>query len=189
MYMSDFNDFSTVEDYQDDYLSDVDTLLDTLNKPRSYEEIRREVIKKYSSVYKDSLAFDMVMADKATRVRLLQDPIYINATKALKAFMYEEQLKEIKSLMVSARGEKDSSATKIRAIEMKNKLLFQDLMVDADESNALNVTFTAMSKEDFEKLDTVEIFYGSGSSVDLSKMRAEGEELTPEEKMKEKLNK
>ena len=39
MYMSDFNDFSTVEDYQDDYLSDVDTLLDTLNKPRSYEEI------------------------------------------------------------------------------------------------------------------------------------------------------
>lgn len=189
MYMSDFNDFSTVEDYQDDYLSDVDTLLDTLDKPRSYEDIRREAIKKYSSVYKDSLAFDMVMADKATRVRLLQDPIYINATKALKAFMYEEQLKEIKSLMVSARGEKDSSATKIRAIEMKNKLLFQDLMVDADESNALNVTFTAMSREDFEKLDTVEIFYGSGSSVDLSKMRAEGEELTPEEKMKEKLNK
>jgi len=72
---------------------------------------------------------------------------------------------------------------------MKNKLLFQDLMVDADESNALNVTFTAMSKEDFEKLDSVEIFYGSGSAVDLSKMRAEGEELTPEEKMKEKLEK
>ncbi len=187
--MSDFNDFSSIEDYQGDYLSDVDTLLDTLTNPRSYEDVRREAIKKYSSVYKDSLAFDMVMADKSTRIRLLQDPVYINATKALKAFMYEEQLKEIRSLMVSARGEKDSSATKIRAIEMKNKLLFQDLMIDADESNALNISFTAMSKEDFEKLDSVEIFYGSGSSVDISKMRAEGEELTPEEKIKEKLKK
>ena len=55
-------------------------------------------------------------------------------------------------------------------------------MIDADESNALNISFTAMSKEDFEKLDSVEIFYGSGSSVDISKMKAEGEELTPEEK-------
>ena len=70
---------------------------------------------------------------------------------------------------------------------MKNKLLFQDLMIDADESNALNISFTAMSKEDFEKLDSVEIFYGSGSSVDISKMKADGEELTPEEKIKEKL--
>ena len=48
--MSDFNDFSSIEDYQGDYLSDVDTLLDTLTNPRSYEDVRREAIKKYSCI-------------------------------------------------------------------------------------------------------------------------------------------
>ena len=47
---------------------------------------------------------------------------------------------------------------------MKQKLLLEDLNITKDDSNALNVTFVAMSKEDFEALDTVEINEGSNTT-------------------------
>ena len=50
---------------------------------------------------------------------------------------------------------------------MKNKLLLEDLNVNKDESNALNVTFTAMSKEDFESLETIEVHEGSNNNTEL----------------------
>ena len=40
----------------------------------------------------------------------------------------------------------------------------EDLNVKKDETNALNVTFVAMSREDFEALDTVEINEGSNTT-------------------------
>ena len=47
---------------------------------------------------------------------------------------------------------------------MKNKLLLEDLNVTKDDSNALNVTFVAMKREDFEALETVEINEGGNST-------------------------
>jgi hypothetical protein len=47
---------------------------------------------------------------------------------------------------------------------MKQKLLLEDLNITKDDSNALNVAFTAMSKEDFEALSTVEINQGGNST-------------------------
>jgi hypothetical protein len=43
----------------------------------------------------------------------------------------------------------------------------EDLNVTKDESNALNVTYIAMSREDFEALETVEVNEG-GNSRELS---------------------
>lgn len=151
-----------------------------------YEALREKAIEAFGYVYKDTLAFDMVLADKSERTRLLQDNIYLTQTKAVRASLYKEQLEEINKLIEGDfRSDKDSSATKIRAIEMKNKLLFQDMMIDADESNALNVAFVSMTREDFESTDTIEVHFGEGSSfVDLSDMRADEDEETPEEKIK-----
>ena len=153
---------------------------------KEYSVLREEAIEAFGFIYKDTLAFDMVLADKSERTRLLQDNIYLSRTKAKRAYLYKEQLTEINKLIEGDfRSEKDSSATKIRAIEMKNKLLFQDMMIDADESNALNVAFVSMTREDFESTDTIEVHSGSGESfVDLSDMRAEEDEETPEEKLK-----
>ena len=47
---------------------------------------------------------------------------------------------------------------------MKQKLLLEDLNINKDDSNALNIAFTAMSKEDFEALETVEINQGGNST-------------------------
>lgn len=155
---------------------------------RTYEQKREEAILKFRGIYKDSIAFDRCRLDKATRTLLLQDEEYLTATRAMKADMYYEQITVIDAVIDDVRSDKDNSATRLKALEMKQKLLFQDMMIDADESNALNITFTAMSREDFEKMDTIEIFKGKAVTEDLSSMKAEGEELSPEERMKEKIN-
>lgn len=159
-----------------------------INEDKEYKDIREVAIDNYRGIYKDSLAFDRCGLDKPMRTRLLQDPVYLKATRALRAEMYFEQITTIDDIITDTRGEKDSSATKLKALEMKQKLLFQDMMLDADESNALNIAFVAMTREEFEKLETVEISEGS-AETDLSNLKAEGEDETPEERMKSKIAK
>ena len=132
-----------------------------------YTELRDKVIQKFKILYKDSLAMDMCEVDKSTRIRMLDDPYYISKTKALRAGLFAEQLEYIDSVLAgNYQGEKatDQSATILKAIEMKNKLLLEDLNVTKDDSNALNVTFTAMDRKDFEALSTVEVHQGGNST-------------------------
>lgn len=129
-----------------------------------YEELRDRCIKSYAKLYKDALVFDICKVDKQTRLRLQQDPVYITETKALKAGLFLDQLDTLDDVLSGAyAGEKptDQSSNILKALEMKNKLLLEDLSVNKDESNALNVTFTALTAEDFEALDTVEVNRGS----------------------------
>ena len=138
---------------------------------KTYEELRTEVIEKFRVVYKDSVAMDACKVPKDIRIRMLDDPEYVAETKAIKAHLFIDQLEELDRIVVgtydnSEKGS-DRSATVLRCLELKQKLLLEDLNVTKDESNALNVAFIAMTKEDFEALDTVEINEG-GNSRELS---------------------
>ena len=62
----------------------------------------------------------------------------------------------------------DRSATVLRCLELKQKLLLEDLNINKDESTALNVSFIAMSREDFEALETVEVNKGGNNGRELS---------------------
>lgn len=133
-----------------------------------YEELRTNVIKKFKVVYKDSIAMDACEVPKDIRIRLLEDPVYLTKTKALRAGLFIEQLDLLNSVIAggfdNAEKPSDRSATVLKALEMKNKLLLDDLNVTKDETNALNVTFIAMKREDFEALDTVEINEGGNTT-------------------------
>ncbi len=134
----------------------------------TYEELRSNVIDKYKIVYKDSVAMDACKVPKDVRIRMLEDPEYILETKAIKANLFVGQLDELDNIIAgtydnSEKGS-DRSATVLRCLELKQKLLLEDLNVTKDESNALNVTYIAMSREDFEALETVEINEGSNST-------------------------
>ena len=134
-----------------------------------YEELRTKCIESFKILYKDSLVFDYNEVPKDVRIRLLDDPIYLAKTKALKAGLFIEQLDILNNVLAgSYQGEKqtDQSGVILKALELKNKLLLEDLNVTKDESNALNVTYVAMSREDFEALETVEVSEG-GNSVEL----------------------
>lgn len=133
-----------------------------------YEELREKVIAKFRVLYKDALAMDMCEVPKDIRIRMLDDEYYITKTKAIRAGLFAQQLETLDEVLggVYANSEKptDLSGTVLKALEMKQKLLLEDLNITKDDSNALNVTFVAMSKEDFEALDTVEINEGSNTT-------------------------
>lgn len=133
-----------------------------------YEKLRNDVIKKYKIVYKDSVAMDACKVPKDIRIRMLDDTEYIAETKAIKAFLFIDQLSELDNVITGSydNSEKgsDRSATVLKCLELKQKLLLEDLNVTKDDSNALNVAFTAMSREDFEALATVEVHQGGNST-------------------------
>lgn len=138
---------------------------------QTYEELRADVIDKFRIVYKDAVAMDACKVPKDIRLRMIDDPVYISETKAIKAHLFIDQLEELSNIIAgtydnSEKGS-DRSATVLRCLELKQKLLLEDLNVNKDESNALNVAFIAMTKEDFEALDTVEVNEG-GNSRELS---------------------
>ena len=137
------------------------------NKNLSYEELRKEVIKKYRVLYKDALAMDICNVPKDIRIRMLEDPEYIAETKAIKAHLFVEQLETLDNVLAENYNHSDKgtdvSGVILKALEMKQKLLLEDLNINKDESNALNVTFVAMTREDFDTLETVEIKEGGNS--------------------------
>ena len=136
---------------------------------KEYERLRDKVISKYKILYKDSLAMDACEVPKEIRIRLFEDEVYLAKTKAIKATLFEGQLNILNGILAGVYAEegKDNSATLLKALEMKQKLLLEDLNVVKDDSNAVNVTFMSMSKEDFESLDVVEINEGSNNSTEL----------------------
>ena len=135
---------------------------------KDYEILRDNVIKKYKVVYKDSVAMDACKVSKDVRVRMLEDPVYIAETKAIKAYLFIDQLEELDNVIQgnydSSEKGSDRSATVLKCLELKQKLLLEDLNVTKDESNALNVTYIGMTREDFEAMSTVEINEGSNNA-------------------------
>ena len=136
-----------------------------------YEELRNKVIDKYKILYKSDMAMDMCEVPKEVRVLMVEDPIYIAKTKAIKAGLFAEQLETLDGVLAGnyANSEKptDQSANVLKALEQKQKLLFEDLNVAKDESKALNVSFIAMTKEEFDAVETVTVNKGSNISDDL----------------------
>ena len=136
-----------------------------------YEDLRAKVISKYKILYKDNMAMDMSEVPKEVRIRMFEDPYYISKTKAIKADLFAQQLETLNDVLngTYANPEKptDMSATILKALEMKQKLLLEDLSITKDDSNALNVTFMSLTPEEFNAIETVTVNEGSNASDDL----------------------
>ena len=158
-----------------------------------YEELRAKVISKYKVLYRDTLAMDACRVPKDIRIRLFTDEEYILQTKAIKANLFAEQLEYLDSVLAGTYAEegKDNSSTILKAIEMRQKILLEDLNVTKDDSNAVNVVFMSMEKADFEALDVVEINQGSNNSTELgADFTATGDDNNSfEARMKAEVNK
>ena len=135
-----------------------------------YEKLREKAIHNFKLVPKNTIVFDLCEIPKDIRVKLLKDPYYVSKTKSSRAQSFIEQIETLDNVIAGVynNSEKpsDTSGTVLKALEMKQRLLFEDLNVTKDETNALNVTFIAMSKEDFDAKETVEI-HKSSAAVDL----------------------
>ena len=157
---------------------------------KEYENLRQKCIDKYRKLYKDSLVFDLCKVDKPTRVKLLEDDVYVTETKAIKASLFETQISTLDNVIAGTYvtdQTKDQSQTVLKAMEMKQKLLLDDIGINDDIKNPLNIVFTSMSKEDFENLGTVEIEEGTGTTEFSSDFGLQSENMTAEEKAKKLL--
>lgn len=138
---------------------------------RSYEQIKFEALEAYKGIYKDSLAFDLAKVGKADRMKLLEDEEYLAETKSIKASLYAKQIKIINNVinLEYSDTEKGNNASEVlKALEMRDKLLFKDLNIEADESNALNVVMIEMDREAFEKMETVTVSITDANQSNLS---------------------
>lgn len=135
---------------------------------KEYEDLREKVIAKFKILYKDALAMDMCEVPKDLRIRLLDDEYYLTKTKSIRAGLFAEQLETLDSVLAGNFGNPDKptdqSSVVLKALEMKQKLLLEDLNVTKDDSTALNVTFVAMNRDDFQALSTVEIQQGGNTN-------------------------
>ena len=117
------------------------------------------------------MAMDMCEVPKEVRVRMFEDPYYITKTKAIKADLFAQQLETLDAVLAGSYGNPDKptdqSATILKALEMKQKLLLEDLSITKDDSNALNVTFMSLTPEEFNAIETVTVNEGSNASDDL----------------------
>ena len=173
------------------YIKQMGKDLELTEKEKEYIEIRKNCIDKYKKLYKDNLVFDLCKVDKATRIKLLEDNIYIMETKAIKAGLFENQIDTIDNVIAgvyTTEPSKDSSQVVLKAMEMKQKLLLDDIGINDDIKNALNVIYTSMDKEEFNSLGTIEIEEGSGNT-DLSADfgMTSDDQLSAEEKAKKLL--
>lgn len=138
---------------------------------KEYEDLREKVISKYKILYKDSMAMDMCEVPKEVRIRMFEDPYYISKTKAIKAGLFAQQLETLDTVLTGGYTNPDKptdqSTTVLKALELKQKLLLEDLSITKDDSNALNVTFMALTPEEFNAIETVTVNEGSNASDDL----------------------
>lgn len=156
---------------------------------RTYEEMRQEAMLAFSRIHKDSLAFDLACIPKDTRIQLLKDEEYIAFTKKEKAELYAKQLQILKEVIDGEHSSPDptkGNATEmLKALEMRNKLLFADLNIEADESNALNIVMLKMGKEEFDSMETIEVSLpNSNNENNNNSLEDNSLELPPEVKAK-----
>lgn len=154
-----------------------------MDKENHYEELREEAILAYQKTYKESLAFDMVKATKEERARLLTDPLFIAEIKAIKASFFVESITELGKVVKGDYADENKGLTSsevMKALDMRNKMIFSDLDDGVDDSSALNIVVLKMSREEMEALDTVEVYHGA--EPDLSeKTIAHGDSIPDEE--------
>lgn len=124
---------------------------------KTIEQWRDDAVSAFLKVPKSSVAFDYAKIPKEVRILLLQDTEYNETTKQVLASQYVKDLIKLNEVLDGSYGieTRDPSGTILKALSMKQDILYRSLGVEADESNALNITFTAYTKKEMETIDTV----------------------------------
>lgn len=147
-----------------------------------YIALRTSCIDTFKTVCKDSIAFDINEVPQELRVRLLQDPEYIAKTKCYKGLLFKKQLEVLNGVINDEYGDSKKATAPsdiMKAIEMKNKILFSDMNIDADESNALNITMQMYSREEMLKMETVTAATEGSNNASLAEEEPKATEKDP----------
>lgn len=147
-----------------------------------------QAIEAYKMFLSDSFAFDYIGLNKAQRTRVLDDPQYRIRTKQIRAESYLWELDEIDGLSITfqtppssdyydldntkeaTKFENDKKswlAGKLKVAELRRDLRQMSRKEDeAEESDSLNIFFVPISREEFDRMETVEVFGGTDDGIE-----------------------
>ena len=134
------------------------------------------VLNAFSLLLNDSMALDYCGITGKERKLILNDPDFKRESKRIKAEKYIEEINDIneiiKSLGKSTSGENarfsdsDEDPTKVINLKMKVATMRREMLSlssndkETEESESLNIFFIDVTREEFERLQNVEIHEG-----------------------------
>jgi len=164
--------------------------------PDYFEKLRNNCILMYEKFLDDRLALDFNKVVGKMRPMILEDKVYQQETKHLRAQAILQSVEDLNDIAFSIdngftdedeeeeagydprglgktadtkkkkkRGanvsDKDLVAMRLKALETRREMLGLDRADgDNEESDGLNIFFVGMTREEFEKFDTVEVHEG-----------------------------
>lgn len=147
-----------------------------------------EVLEAFKILQNDSLALDYCGIDGGDRALILADPYYSVESKKIKAKKFAEEVSEIDTISSRLRAigktgdtgddnsrigvssdpkvEKEMIVMQMKAAAMRRDLLNLSSVGESsgEETEALNIYFIPVTREEFERLSTIEIHYGNPDS-------------------------
>lgn len=131
----------------------------------------------------DTLSLDYMGVNAKTRPIVLENDRYKQATKQLKAEKFLEEIEDVNGIIKSLKDQapnetsydirnpkdaanytkdfKETLNLRLKATEMRRDLLNISRSKDAEENDALNVFFVALTAEEFQAMQNVEIHEGT----------------------------
>lgn len=155
------------------------------------EELIDRCINAFAKLQDDTLALDFIGVKGKLRPIVLKDERYRTETRKLKARLYMNEIDDIESLMKELdknsevleeegydvrnprevkdyeREKKDDMNMRLKLMSMRRDLLSVTKQKEVDEADALNIFFVPLTREEFEKMQNVEIH--DGGDVDISR--------------------
>jgi len=168
--------------------------------PDYYDILRKNCIKAYSKLLNNSKALDINRVSGKMRITILEDPIYKQETRGIRAQMVLKEIEDLDRITgllnsamdesdeeedeeeeeeVDVRGlrkrkppkktvvkkpvrkiDKDFVNMQLKTSQVRRELLELDKVEEDNEDASINIFFYACTKEEFEKIDTVEVYEG-----------------------------
>jgi hypothetical protein len=151
--------------------------------PDYFRVLVRNCITAYAKLFNDKYALDFNKVVGSMRTLIMEDKEYQQETRSIKAQQMMNEAEEIEELALLAEGEgdpnskdprekgkkrkitgadKDMLNMRFKAAQMRRDLLNLNAANDEqEEANAINLFFIPVGREEFEKLETVELNNGT----------------------------
>lgn len=149
-------------------------------KPISYRDCIEGVLEAFEKLLNDSFALDYCGITGKDRTLILNDPVYIQKSRQIRAKKYAREIEEINSIAndlnvssINDDGNRigdDTDNVKILNLKMKAATMRREMLSlsgnekEADEVDSLNIFFIGLTREEFEHLQNVEIHEGEAVS-------------------------
>ena len=168
-------------------------------KKYSHERIP-EVLEAFELLLNDSMALDYCGITGKDRKLILNDSEFIRESKRIKAGKYIEEIKDINDLVKSLGrtnvddnsrvGSSDEDPTKVINLKMKVASMRREMLslssedTENEETQSLNIFFIDVTREEFERLQNVEIHVGDENAKLVTDENKDAPVMTAEKRKK-----